>query len=47
MQLENSFTVPVPVDEAWRILMDIQWTRPGLTRAALHTSHRDDLTGPV
>ncbi|WP_413754154.1 SRPBCC domain-containing protein [Streptomyces sp. R-74717] len=24
MQLQNSFTVPVPVDAAWRALLDIE-----------------------
>ncbi|WP_324274851.1 hypothetical protein [Blastococcus brunescens] len=28
MQLENSFTVPVPIDEAWRVLLDIERIAP-------------------
>ena len=35
MQLENSFTVPVPVDEAWRVLLDIERIAPCMPGAEL------------
>ena len=35
MQLENSFTVPVPVDEAWRVLLDIERIAPCMPGAQL------------
>ena len=47
MQLENSFTVPVPVDEAWRVLMDIERIAPCMPGAALDSVTGDDFTGRV
>jgi carbon monoxide dehydrogenase subunit G len=47
VQLENSFTVPVPVDEAWRVLLDIERIAPCMPGAALDTVHGDDFTGRV
>jgi len=47
VQLDNSFTVPVPVDEAWRVLLDIERIAPCMPGAALDTVHGDDFTGRV
>jgi carbon monoxide dehydrogenase subunit G len=47
VQLENSFTVPVPVDEAWRVLMDIERIAPCMPGAALDSVSGDDFTGRV
>ena len=47
MQLENSFTVPVPVDEAWRVLLDIERIAPCMPGAALDSVDGDDFTGRV
>ena len=47
MQLENSFTVPVPVDEAWRVLLDIERIAPCMPGAALDSVTGDDFTGRV
>jgi carbon monoxide dehydrogenase subunit G len=47
VQLENSFTVPVPIDEAWRVLLDIERIAPCMPGAALDTVHGDDFTGRV
>ena len=47
MQLENSFTVPVPIDEAWRVLLDIERIAPCMPGAALDTVDGDDFTGRV
>jgi carbon monoxide dehydrogenase subunit G len=47
VQLENSFTVPVPVDEAWRVLMDIERIAPCMPGAALDSVTGDDFTGRV
>ncbi|MDT0274528.1 SRPBCC family protein [Blastococcus goldschmidtiae] len=47
MQLENSFTVPVPVDEAWRVLLDIERIAPCMPGAALDTVTGDEFTGRV
>jgi carbon monoxide dehydrogenase subunit G len=47
VQLENSFTVPVPVDEAWRVLLDIERIAPCMPGAALDSVAGDDFTGRV
>ncbi len=47
MQLENSFTVPVPVDEAWRVLLDIERIAPCMPGAVLDSVTGDDFTGRV
>jgi carbon monoxide dehydrogenase subunit G len=47
VQLENSFTVPVPIDEAWRVLLDIERVAPCMPGAALDSVDGDDFTGRV
>jgi carbon monoxide dehydrogenase subunit G len=47
VQLENSFTVPVSVDEAWRVLLDIERIAPCMPGAALDSVDGDDFTGRV
>jgi carbon monoxide dehydrogenase subunit G len=47
VQLENSFTVPLPVDEAWRVLMDIDRIAPCMPGAMLDSVEGDDFTGRV
>ncbi|MCW2698431.1 MAG: coxG [Modestobacter sp.] len=47
MQLENSFTVPLPIDEAWRVLMDIDRIAPCMPGAILDSVEGDDFTGRV
>jgi carbon monoxide dehydrogenase subunit G len=47
VQLENSFIVPVPIDEAWRVLMDIERIAPCMPGAALDSVTGDDFTGRV
>jgi len=47
VQLENTFTVPVPIDEAWRVLLDIERIAPCMPGAALDTVTGDDFTGRV
>src|SRR3954463_15135699 len=45
MKLENEFTVPVPVDEAWRVLLDVERVAPCMPGAALTSVNGDELTG--
>ena len=45
MQLEHTFTVPVDVDEAWKVLLDIEQVASCMPGAALHTVHGDNFTG--
>ncbi|MEO8888211.1 MAG: SRPBCC family protein [Jatrophihabitantaceae bacterium] len=47
MQLEHSFTVPVGVDEAWRVLLDIERIAPCMPGAAIDSVDGDDFTGSV
>ena len=47
MQLEHSFTVPVGIDDAWKVLLDIEQVAPCMPGAALETVEGDDFTGSV
>jgi len=47
MQLEHSFTVPVPVDDAWKVLLDIEQIAPCMPGAILDSVDGDDFTGRV
>ncbi|WP_222264649.1 SRPBCC family protein [Modestobacter marinus] len=47
MQLENSFTVPVPIDDAWRVLLDIERIAPCMPGAVLDSVTGDEFTGRV
>jgi carbon monoxide dehydrogenase subunit G len=47
VQLEHSFSVPVGIDEAWRILLDIERIGPCMPGAAIDSVDGDDFTGTV
>lgn len=47
MRLEHTFTVPVPVDEAWRVLLDLPRVAPCLPGATLSEVDGDEFTGTV
>jgi carbon monoxide dehydrogenase subunit G len=47
MKLENSFTVPVPVDQAWQVLQDVERIAPCMPGATLDTVDGDAFTGRV
>ncbi|WP_433058142.1 SRPBCC family protein [Dactylosporangium sp. CS-033363] len=47
MQLENTFTVPVPVEQAWSVLLDIERIAPCMPGATLTSVVGDDFTGTV
>ena len=47
MQLEHSFSVPVGVDHAWAVLLDIERIAPCMPGAALDTVDGDEFTGSV
>jgi carbon monoxide dehydrogenase subunit G len=47
MQLEHSFTVPVGVDDAWTVLLDIEKIAPCMPGAAIDSVDGDDFTGTV
>ncbi len=47
MQIDDSFRVDVPVDEAWRILLDIERIAPCLPGAQLQEIEGDEYRGVV
>lgn len=47
MQLTHSFTVPVPVDEAWAVLRDIERIGPCMPGATIESVDGEDFTGSV
>ncbi len=47
MQLEHSFSVPIGIDEAWGILIDIERIGPCMPGAAIDSVDGDDFTGTV
>jgi carbon monoxide dehydrogenase subunit G len=47
VQLEHSFSVPVGIDEAWRILLDVERIGPCMPGAAIDSVTGDDFTGTV
>ena len=47
MKLEHSFTVPTGIDEAWKILLDIELIGPCMPGAAIDSVDGDDFTGTV
>jgi uncharacterized protein len=47
MKLENSFTVPVPRADAWKVLMDVERIAPCMPGATLTSRDGDEFTGTV
>jgi carbon monoxide dehydrogenase subunit G len=47
VQLEHSFSVPVGIDEAWKMLLDIERIGPCLPGAVIDSVDGDDFTGTV
>lgn len=47
MQLEHEFTVPVPVDRAWDVLLDVEKITPCMPGASLDAVEGDSFTGNV
>ncbi len=47
MQLEHSFSVPVGVDEAWKVLLDIERVAPCMPGATLDSVSGDAFAGTV
>lgn len=47
MELQHSFSVPVDVDQAWAVLVDIEQVAPCMPGAALDTVDGDEFTGSV
>ncbi|MGI8537456.1 MAG: SRPBCC family protein [Mycobacteriales bacterium] len=47
MKLENRFTVPVPIDEAWKVLLDVRRIAPCMPGATLTSVEGDRFEGTV
>lgn len=47
MQLEHTFTVPVPIDDAFKVLRDIERVAPCMPGATLDEVQGDEFTGTV
>ncbi|MFG3658640.1 SRPBCC family protein [Streptomyces sp. NPDC047706] len=47
MELQHEFTVPVPVDEAWHALLDIERVAPCLPGATVENFDGETVTGSV
>jgi carbon monoxide dehydrogenase subunit G len=47
MELEHDFTVPVPADEAWRVLLDVERVAPCMPGATLDAVEGEEFRGRV
>jgi carbon monoxide dehydrogenase subunit G len=47
MKLEHEFTVPPAIDEAWKVLLDVERVAPCMPGATLLTVDGDEFTGTV
>jgi uncharacterized protein len=47
MKLENEFTVPAPVEQAWEVLLDVERVAPCLPGAAIEGSDGDEHQGTM
>lgn len=47
MELENEFTVPAPVSEVWKTLLDVQRIAPCMPGATLDRAEGDEVAGRV
>ena len=47
MQLENTFIVPVPVEDAWRVLLDVEQIAPCMPGATVESIDGDNVAGRV
>jgi uncharacterized protein len=47
MELEHSFTVPVPADQAWEVLLDVERVAPCMPGATLDSVDDDEIKGRI
>ncbi len=47
MRLEHEFTVPVPVEQAWDVLLDVERVAPCMPGATIESVDGDSFTGKV
>jgi len=47
MELEHSFSVPVPAERAWDVLLDVERVAPCMPGASLDSVDGDNITGKI
>jgi uncharacterized protein len=47
VKLQNEFTVPAPVEQAWKVLLDVERVAPCLPGATIEGSEGDDYHGAM
>jgi uncharacterized protein len=47
MELEHTFSIPVPVEKAWPVLLDVEQIAPCMPGASVDSVDGDDFTGSV
>jgi carbon monoxide dehydrogenase subunit G len=47
MELEHSFTVPVPADQAWDVLLDVERVAPCMPGATIESVEGDEIKGRI
>jgi carbon monoxide dehydrogenase subunit G len=47
MELEHSFTVPIPADQAWDVLLDVERVAPCMPGATLDSVAGDEIKGRI
>jgi uncharacterized protein len=47
MELEHSFTVPVPADQAWDVLLDVERVAPCMPGATIDSVQGDEIKGRI
>jgi uncharacterized protein len=47
IELDNSFTVPVPPEQAWHVLLDVERIAPCMPGASVTSVEGDEVTGQV
>src|SRR3984885_7119425 len=47
MELEHSFTVPVPADQAWDVLLDVKRVAPCMPGATIDSVEGDEIKGRI